>query len=228
MSAPDAIPENAESFSGRDRERLKEKLRKLLPHTLTDENKEGLEKIASGVRIKIEAERAKKEADDAIVSGLKILDPDLIRMHNVCEAHRVIGKELGRADGQPVRRIVKPPKEQADTPVQNDATEDLRRPEDSVSTETEQPFQRPPAVNSAHLGRKMKWDRLDEDSFIKKAVEEAGEFLPVRGGEAHPKAVILLSKLMDRLRVPAVSLAEAVKSDPTVSSPYEETGTGAV
>jgi hypothetical protein len=85
MSAPDAIPENAESFSGRDRERLKEKLRKLLPHTLTDENKEGLEKIASGVRIKIEAERAKKEADDAIVSGLKILDPDLIRMHNVCE-----------------------------------------------------------------------------------------------------------------------------------------------
>jgi hypothetical protein len=227
MTAPAPMPEGDQPRSEQDGEQLKVDLRELLPKPVTGANEEALEKIASGVRSKIDAERAKKEADGTIFSGLKILDPDLIRMHNVCEALRVIGKKLGRADGQPVRRIVKPPKKKTDAPVQAEPTEERRGSEDSVSAETEQPFQPPTAVDSVHLGRKMNWDRLDEDSFIKKTVEEAGEFLPVRGGEAHPKAVILLSKLMDRLRVPAVSLAKATKSDPTVSLPNGETGTGA-
>lgn len=201
MSAPTAIPDNAQSLSGPDGERVTERLRNLLPSPITDRDKDGLEKIASGVRSNIDAERAKKRADDEIVAGLKILDPDLIRMHKVCEAHRVIGEELGRADGQPVRRIVNPPKKKTDAPIQEEPTEDLRRPEATVSTETEHPVQSAAEASPPHQGRKVTWnaDRLDEDSYIQRALEEATEYLPVCDGEPHPKARILISKLTDRL-----------------------------
>lgn len=194
MSAPIAMPDGVQPGSGQNPVPLEDRLRKLLSTPITDRTKEALEKIASGIR-------AKKEADDEIVSGLKILEPDLRRVHKVCEAHRVIGEELGRADGQPVRRIVKPPKRKTDAPVQEMPTENLRPPEATVSTETEQQVQLPVDVNSPQMGRKVKWkeDRIDEDSFILRAVEEAIEYLPACGGEPHPKAHILLAKLKNGL-----------------------------
>jgi hypothetical protein len=189
MSAPAAMPENAESLSGSGGDRLKERLQKLLPSPITDRNKEALQKIDTGVRSKIDAEGAMKKADEEIVSGLKILDPDLKRLHKVCDAHDIIGEELGRADGQPVRRMVKPPKK------------DLRLPEATVSTDTEQPVQPAADASPPHQGRKVKWndDRLDEDSYIKRAVEEAMDYLPVCDGEPHPMARSLVSQLRDRL-----------------------------
>ncbi len=201
MSAPTAIPENAQSLSGPDGERLQERLRKLLPSPITDRNKEGLEKIASGVRLNIDAERTKQEADDKIVAGLEILDPYLILMHKVCEEHLIIVEELGQADGQPVRRIVNPPKKKTDAPILEESAEDLRRREATVNAESEQSVQPAADASPPHHGRKVKWDddRLEEDSYIQRAVEEAMEYLPVCSGEPHPKARILISKLMDRL-----------------------------
>lgn len=189
MSAPTAIPENAQSLPRSGGDRLKERLQKLLPSPITDRNKEALQKIATGVRLKIDAEGAKKKADEEIVSGLKILDPDLRRLQKVCDAHDIIGEELGQADGQPVRRIVKPPKK------------DLRLQKAPVSTETEQPVQPAADASPPHQGRKVKWndDRLDEDSYIKRAVEEAMEYLPVSEGEPHPMARSLVSQLRARL-----------------------------
>lgn len=216
MIAPTAIPENAQSLSGPDGERVKERLGKLLPSPITDRNKEALQMIAAGVRSKREAERAKETADQEIVSGFQILDPELKRLHNVCKAHCVVGEELERADGQPIRRIVKPPKKRTDARVRKDPTEDLTPSDQSDGICTEQ---RPKS------GRKVKWDvdRPDEDSFIRRTVEEVGE-LPDRGGEPHPKAIDLLLTMMERLRVSAATLAEALRSNPHVSSGNGETG----
>ena len=187
MSAPAAMPENAESVSGSGGDRLKERLQKLLPSPITDRNKEALQKIATGVRLKIDAEGAMKKADEEIVSGLKILDRDLRRLHKVCDAHDIIGEELGLADGGRRRMVT--------------AQEDLRLPEATVSTDTEQPVQPAADASPPHQGRKVKWndDRLDEDSYIKRAVEEAMDYLPVCDGEPHPMARSLVSQLRDRL-----------------------------
>ena len=207
MSAPTATSNGALADTGPDREPLEDKLRKLLPKPIKDENKEALEKIAAGVRAREDAECARKKADEEILSGLTILDPDLRSMHNVCDAHRVIGKELRRADGQPVRRIVKPPMKKTDAPIQEEPADDLG-PSGICTAESVQYPSKHPRPKS---GRKVVWDmdRPDKDSFIRRTVEEAGEFLPHRGGEADPKAVDLVLKMMERLHVSANALAEA-------------------
>lgn len=201
MIAPTAIPENAQSLFGSGGDRLKERLQKLLPSPITDRNKEALQKIATGARSKIDAEGTMKKADEEIVSGFKILDPDLKRLHKVCEAHDIIGEELGRADGQPVRRIIKPPRKKMDAPIQEEPSQDPRSPTATLNTETEQRVQPAADASPPHQGRKVKWndDRLDEDSYIKRALEEAAEYLPVCDGEPHPMARSLVSQLRDRL-----------------------------
>jgi hypothetical protein len=122
MSAPAAVIDNAQPISGLEEDLLKERLRKLQPSPLSDRVKEGVEKIAAGVRLKINSEVSNWHADDEIRSGLGILKHDLQRMHKVGDAHRVIGQALGRADGQPARRIAKPPRKKTDAPIREEPT----------------------------------------------------------------------------------------------------------
>jgi len=223
MSAPVVVLDGGQSSSGQNRDLLEDRLRKLLPPLITSEDERWIEKIASGVSGKIKAASDSESADSSIGEGLRAIEPSLKCTHNWCTAQRVIGEELGKAYDQPVRRIVSPPQKKV-AKVPKAPEEDPASSEEFANSATDQPVQPAAVVNPVHLGRKMKWDRLDEDSYIKEAVDEAGEYLPVRSGEAHPKAVILLSRLMNRLGVPVAALAEALSSDPTVLSPDGEPG----
>jgi len=93
MSAPAAMPEmRVPSGSGGDR--LKERLQSCC---LSDHGQEqrGASEDRHRRSLKIDAEGAMKKADEEIVSGLKILDPDLKRLHKVCDAHDIIARNSG-------------------------------------------------------------------------------------------------------------------------------------
>lgn len=223
MTAPSAMPDGAQPGSGQNREPLEERLRKLLPPPITPEDEKGIEKIASGVRGKIRAACDSDDANSSIGDGLRSIEPGLRRTHNWCSAQKAIGEELGKADDQPVRRIVSPPQKKVTT-VPREPEEDQASPEGFPVSSTGQPA--PSAtVNPSHCGRKVKWeqDREDIDAFIARTVEDSEWHLPFRGGEAHPRAVELLLSLIKHLGVPPGPLAEALASDAFASPSNGET-----
>lgn len=201
MSAPTTMPDGSQPGSGQTRQPLVERLIELLPSPLSERNKEGLAKVAAGVRSTIEVELRKKKADDEMVSGFKILEPDLKFMRNVCKAHCVIGEEIGRADGQPVRRILDGPKQKhvALPTVPEEESDPSGEGESSTAP------QLIPLAATARIprGRKVNWDQetLSDDGFIGRAVEEAGLRFPGQGTEVDAQAAEFVSRLIRRLNV---------------------------
>ncbi len=224
MTAPVAMPDGALPDSGQNREPLEDRLRKLLSPPITEEMEEGLEKIASGVRCKNKAASDSDNADASIRDGFRTIEAGLKHTHNCCKAQKVISEELGKADAQPVRRIVSPPKKKV-AKVPKEPEEDQALSEGFADSATGQPVRPCTTEGPSRRGRKVKWeqDREDIDAFITRTVEDSEWHLPLRGGEAHPRAVDLLLGLIKHLRVPPGSLAEALASDAVVSPSSGET-----
>jgi hypothetical protein len=223
MSAPVAMPDGTQSCSRQNQEPLEERLRKLLPPPITSEDEKEIEKIASGVRGKIKVAADSDNADSSIGEGLRAIEAGLKYTHNWCTAQKVIGEELGKADDQPVRRIVSPPQKKVTT-VPKEPEEDQASSEEFADSALDQPVRPSTALSPSRRGRKMKWeqDREDVDAFIARTVEDSEWHLPFRDGEAHPRAVDLLSRLIKHLGVPSESLVEALRSNPAVSLPDGE------
>lgn len=223
MSAPSAMPAGTQPDPEQNREPLEDRLRKLLSPPITEEMEEGLEEIASGVRGKIKAAADNDNADSSISDGLRTIESGLKFTHNWCKAQRVIGQELGKADDQPVRRIVSPPQEKV-AALHKDPEEDQASSEEFPVSSMGQPAPSM-TVNPSLRGRKVKWeqDREDIDAFIARTVEDSEWHLPFRGGEAHPRAIDLLLSLIKHLGVPPGPLAQVLASDGAVSPSSGET-----
>lgn len=181
------------------RETLERKLRELLPDCIPKEMELTVESLAKGVR-------TKTSVNDQIRSDFAVLRPLLRRAGTLCAAMREIGAELGRADGQPVRRMLDPPRRQGTkggSPAESGTN--------SVSGETLAPAQ----TGQSQTGRRITWpqDRLREKEFIVRAVEEALMYLPAEGDQPHPLAANFLRELMNALQLTPESIAEALASD---------------
>lgn len=218
MTAPTPTPDCALAVPAQPREPLEARLRELLSPPVTAEIEAGLAKIVSGVRAKLKTASVLADADASMADGLRTVEQRLKNAHNWLKAQKVIGEELGRADGQPVRRILCPPqKEEAKVP--KEAEEDQASFEGSAASMTNQPVGPKTTASSSLPGRRMKWDqdREEADAFIARTVEDSEFHLPSRGYEAHPKSVDLVISLIRHLRVHPDSLAAALATDAAVS-----------